>query len=95
VTRRRGARGVSSTGADGKHAYLIHARESDGRIIKALMVEDEHRLAERYSNRICGDLLADIEKILGDQPPDHEAFRDGIYRALYQLLVNVLSRPRG
>lgn len=76
-------------GGDGKHTYLIHGRKSDGRIIKALMVEDEHRLAERYCNRICGDLLADIEKILGDQPPDHEAFRDGIYRALHQILVDV------
>jgi hypothetical protein len=76
-------------GGDGKHSFLIHRRESDGRIIKALMVEDEHRLAERYSNRICGDLMADIEEILGDQMPDYEEFRDGIYRALHQLLVNV------
>jgi hypothetical protein len=34
------------------------------------MVEGEHRLAERYSNRICGDPMADIEEILGDRVPD-------------------------
>jgi hypothetical protein len=56
------------------------------------MVEDEHRLAERHSNRICGDLIADIENILGDQLPGYDEFRDEVYRSLHRLLVNV-PRP--
>jgi hypothetical protein len=76
-------------GGDGKHTYLIHSRNSDGSIIKALMVEDEHRLAERYSDRVSTDLLADIEKLLGDGVPDHDALRDEIYKALHRVLVNV------
>jgi hypothetical protein len=51
-------------GGNGKHTYLIHSRNSDGSIVKALMVEDEHRLAERYSDRVSADLIADIQKII-------------------------------
>lgn len=76
-------------GGDGKHTYLIHIRNSDGSIIKALMVEDEHRLATRYSERIAPDLIADIEKLLGDKILDHDAVRDTVYKALHQVLVDV------
>ena len=83
-------------GGDGKHTFLIHIRNSDGSIIKALMVEDEHRLATRYSERIAPDLIADIEKILGDEVPDHDALRDEIYKALHGVLVNIrVPSPRG
>jgi hypothetical protein len=76
-------------GGDGNHTYLIHSRNSDGSIVKALMVEDEHRLAERYSDRVSAELIADIQKIIGDEIPDHEALRDEIYKALHRVLVNV------
>ena len=76
-------------GGDGKHTYLIHIRNSDGSIIKALMVEDGHRIATRYIERIVPDLIADIETLLGDKVPDHDAIRDKVYKALHQVLVNV------
>ena len=76
-------------GSDGKHTYLIHIRNDDGSIIKALMVEDQHRLATRYSERIASDRIADIEKSLGDTVPDQDALRDESYRALDRVLVNI------
>ncbi len=76
-------------GSDGKHSFLIHIRNSDGSIIKALMVEDEHRLATRYSERIAPELIADIEKTLGDEVPDRDVLRDEIYKALHGVLVNI------
>ncbi len=76
-------------GGDGQHTYLIHTRNTDGSIVKALMVEDEHRLSERYSDRVSAELIADIQKLLGDEIPDHDALREEIYKALHQVLINV------
>ena len=53
-------------GSDGKHSYLIHIRNDDGSISKALTLEDQHRLVTRYSERIAPDLIAEIKKSLGD-----------------------------
>jgi hypothetical protein len=71
-----------SIGGDGTYTYLSHVRDDDGSIINALMVEDGHRLATRDSERIASDVIADIEKSLGDVVPDYEGLRDQIYAAL-------------
>jgi hypothetical protein len=76
-------------GSDGQYTFVIHTRNSDGSITKALMAEDGHRLATRYSERITPDLTADIERVLGDQIPDHNALLDDLYKAIHGILINI------
>jgi hypothetical protein len=69
-------------GSDGKHTFILTPGA------KALLVEDQTRIATRYSERILPDLLADIETAIGDAP-DPKELRDKLFQALTQILTNI------